>query len=178
MGSKGLEAKKEKVAELKEAIDGAVAVVLTDYRGLGVEAIGELRRRFDEENVKYRVVKNSLMRRALQGTQFEGLEDYLVGPIAAAWTFDDEVAPARVAARFAKDYQVLEMKGGWVDGRIVGPEALTRLASLPSKEELLRQVVTGLCAPLRGLAFALSAPVRDLTYAVSALKTKREGAQT
>jgi len=167
----------EKVAlveQLTEKLQRAQAVVLTDFRGLDVAATNELRARLRKEGVEYRVVKNTLIRRAAAQAGIEGLDSLLEGPTALAFGYDDPVVPARELARFAKDFNQLQIKGGILQGRVIDTKEIQRLAELPSRDELLAKVVGGVQAPLYGLVGVLTATLRSFVYAVDALRRQRE----
>lgn len=167
----------EKVAlveQLTEKLQRAQAVVLTDFRGLDVAATNELRARLRKEGVEYRVVKNTLIRRAAAQAGIEGLDSLLEGPTALAFGYDDPVVPARELARFAKDFNQLQIKGGILQGRVIDTKEIQRLAELPSRDELLAKVVGGMQAPLYGLVGVLTATLRSFVYAVDALRRQRE----
>lgn len=167
----------EKVAlveQLTEKLQRAQAVVLTDFRGLNVAATNELRARLRKQGVEYRVVKNTLIRRAAAQAGIEGLDSLLEGPTALAFGYDDPVVPARELARFAKDFNQLQIKGGILQGRVIDTKEIQRLAELPSRDELLAKVVGGVQAPLYGLVGVLTATLRSFVYAVDALRRQRE----
>jgi len=128
--------KAEMVERLKNDLANIPALVLADFRGLGVEAANSLRREFEKENCQYRVVKNTLLRLAIQGTPLEPIKPYLEGPTAIAWSQDDPIAPARVAAKFAKDTKEFQLKGGVVDGKGLTEEGVKALATMPGKNDL------------------------------------------
>lgn len=170
-----LEAKKAIVEEIKEKVEKAQGLVLVDYRGLNVEEITELRRNYREAGVDYKVYKNTMMRFAFKDTGFEEFNEYLVGPNALVFGFEDPVQPAKITEEFAKDHDELEIKAGIVDGRIVGVDEIKELASLPSREVLIAQTLGGLNAPIAGLANVLQGTIRNLVYALNAIKDKQEG---
>ena len=170
-----LEAKKAIVEEIKDKVEKAQGLVLVDYRGLNVEEITELRRNYREAGVDYKVYKNTMMRFAFKDTGFEEFNEYLVGPNALVFGFEDPVQPAKITEEFAKDHDELEIKAGIVDGRIVGVDEIKELASLPSREVLIAQTLGGLNAPIAGLANVLQGTIRNLVYALNAIKDKQEG---
>jgi large subunit ribosomal protein L10 len=123
--------KEQVVSELHETLREFKAVIFTDFRGLNVEEITRLRKQLQEASVEYRVVKNTLMRIASKETSLEGLSDFFVGPTAMAVSNDDPLAPARVLSEFSKEIPMLEIKGGIVEGRVVGPRDIEGMAKLP-----------------------------------------------
>lgn len=171
---KVLEGKKQVVEEIKEKIEKSQSVVLVDYRGLNVDEVTQLRRKFREAGVDYKVYKNTLMKFAFKDTGYEDFNKYLTGPNAIAFGFDDPVSPAKVTNDFAKDNDKLEVKAGIVDGKIVELDEIKRLADLPSREVLIAQALGGLNAPIAGFANVLQGTIRNLVYALNAVKEKQE----
>ena len=152
---KVLEAKKAQVAELIEALKGATTGVLVDYRGLTVEEDTKLRNDLRAAGVKYFVVKNTLLRLAANQTGLEDLDSILHGPTALAIS-EDAVAPAKVLADFAKDNETLEIKSGFMDGKVLSLDEIKTLAKTPSKEVLSAKLMGSLNSPISGLARLLS----------------------
>jgi len=171
---KVLEEKKQIVQEIKEKVEKAQGIVLVDYRGLTVEEVTELRRNYRKAGVEYKVYKNTLMRFAFKEAGLEEFNEYLKGPSAIAFGYDDPVQPAKVTSDFAKDHDKLEIKAGIVDGKIVSVAEVKELANLPSREVLIAQVLGGFNAPIAGLANVLQGTIRKLVYALNAVKEKQE----
>lgn len=171
---KVLETKKQVVEEIKEKIEKSQSVVLVDYRGLNVDEVTQLRKKFREAGVDYKVYKNTLMRFAFKDAGYEEFNEYLTGPNAIAFGFDDPVSPAKVTSEFAKEHKNLEIKAGIVDGKIVSIDEIKRLADLPSREVLIAQALGGLNAPIAGFANVLQGTIRNLVYALNAIKEKQE----
>ena len=167
--------KEATVAEVKERFQRAKAVVLTDYRGLNVAEVTELRKRLREAGVEYKVVKNTLATRAANETDLGELEGHLVGPIAMAFGYEDPAVPAKILANFARDHKNLELKAGILEGKVLGQAEVKALADLPSREQLLAMVAGVFQAPLRGLAIVLSGPLRNMAYGLEALRKQRAG---
>ena len=166
-------AKEQVVNEIKEKFQRAEAVVLVDYRGLNVAEVTELRKRFREAGADYKVYKNTLMTRALTELGIEVLNPYLTGPNAIALGYDDPVVPAKIISEFAKDHDKLEIKAGMISGKVIGAEGIKSLASLPSKEVLVAQVLGGLNAPITGFVNVLQGNIRNLVYALNAIAEKK-----
>ncbi len=167
-------AEKESQVELiQKKFSQAKAVVLTDYRGLTVEEMTELRKKLREAEVEFRVVKNTLARLAARKANIEGLEPYLEGPTAIAFGEKDPVAPAKILHSFARDHKNLELKMGIVENRILDRQELAALATLPSREVLLAQLAGVVQAPLRNLGMVLSAPLRNMVYALEGIRKKQ-----
>jgi large subunit ribosomal protein L10 len=133
--------KEAAVDELRKMLERSKAAILTDYRGLKVTEITELRHKLKEAGVEYRVVKNSLTRLALQGTPALALKDHLTGPNALAYSFEDELTPARLLLDYAKGNDKLQVKAGVLAGRLILQEEMKRIVNLPSKEELQAQLL-------------------------------------
>ncbi|HZX47300.1 MAG TPA: 50S ribosomal protein L10 [Clostridia bacterium] len=166
-------AKQQVVNEIKEKFQRAEAVVLVDYRGLNVAEATELRKRFREAGADYKVYKNTLMTRALTELGMEELIPYLTGPNAVALGYDDPVVPAKIISEFAKDHEKLEIKAGMISRKVIGAEGIKSLASLPSKEVLVAQVLGGLNAPITGFVNVLQGNIRNLVYALNAIAEKK-----
>ena len=147
-----LESKKTQVAEVAEILKAAETGVLVDYRGLTVEEDTTLRNKLREANVKYFVIKNTLLGRAAEQAGIEGLEEALHGPTAIALSEDDAVAPAKVLADFAKNNEKLEIKSGFMDGAVVSLDEIKKLAATPNKETLIAKMLGSLNAPISNLA--------------------------
>ncbi len=167
--------KEAAVAEVKERLLRARAVILTDYRGLNVGELTDLRRRLREVGVEYKVVKNTLATLAVREAAVQEIEPYLTGPVAMAFGYDDPAVPAKILAGFAKEHKNLEMKAGVLEGRVIDQAQVKALADLPSREQLLAMVAGVFQAPFRGLVTVLSGPMRNLAYGLEALRKQRAG---
>ena len=167
--------KERVVSELHERLQDFRAVILTDYRGLSVDEMNRLRRQLREANVQYRVVKNTLMRLASKETGLEALSDLFVGPTAMAVSNDDPLAPARVLSGFSKEIPLLEIKGGLVEGRVVGPHEIEGMAKLPGREVLLGNLLRLLRGGQFHLVNVLSAQVRRLVQVLEGIRIARQG---
>ncbi len=159
-----LENKKAVVSEIREKFESSESAVIVEYRGLNVSQMTELRRKLSAENIEFKVYKNTMMRRAVEGTDFEGLNDSLLGPNAVAFS-DDAVAPSRVLAEFAKKNKKLILKAGIVNGNVVDEAEIKELSTLPNHD--------GMIAMLLGM---FQAPIRDFAYVVSQVAEKRADA--
>ena len=170
---KVLEAKKAQVAELIEVLKGATTGVLVDYRGLNVEEDTQLRNNLRAAGVKYFVVKNTLLRLAANQTGLEDLDSILHGPTALAVS-EDAVAPAKVLADFAKENDTLEIKSGFMDGKVLSLDEINTLAKTPSKETLIAKMMGSLNSPISGLARLLST-IADGGVEIADLIAKKAG---
>lgn len=171
-----IEDKQKVVEELQEKFASTKVVIVTDYKGLNVAQMTELRRKLSEADVEYKVVKNTLLSRASKDTDVALLTDVFEGPSAIALSFNDPVAPAKVLTQFAKDHKKLEIKAGVMDGRRLDLDAITALSKLPSREELLSQVLSAMNAVPSGLVRALADVPRRMLNVLSAIKDQKEAA--
>jgi len=153
---KNIEMKSKQVDEVAEKISKAMSVVLFDYRGLTVAEDTELRTEMRREGVEYTVIKNHIVGRALQQTGFgEGMKEMLIGPSAFAFGYNDAVAPARVLKNYVKKVKKCEIKGGLVDGAVMGASEINIFADLPSREVLISRMLGSMLSPITRLAVAL-----------------------
>ncbi|WP_339060645.1 50S ribosomal protein L10 [Tepidibacillus marianensis] len=151
------EDKQQVVNEIVEKLRNSKTTVITDYRGLNVAEVTELRKNLREAGIEYKVLKNKLVRRATAEIDLGGLDEYLAGPTAIAFSNDDVVAPAKIIVDFAKKHEALEVKAGVLEGKIVNVDEVKALASLPSREGLLSMLLSVLQAPMRNMALAVKA---------------------
>ena len=151
-----VELKQPIVQEISETIKDAQSVVVVDYRGLTVAEDTQLRKQLREAGVVYKVYKNTLVSRAVEGTEFESLRDVLEGPSAFAVSADDATAPARVLAEFAKKAPALEIKAGVVEGTYYDANGMKTIASVPSRDVLLSKLLGSLQSPITNLARVLN----------------------
>jgi len=136
--------KAQVISDLSEKVKGFQAAILTNYRGLNVEQINHLRQRLREEKISYHVVKNTLMRLASKGTDLEKLDHYFKGPTAIAISYGDPVLLAKILSEFIKTQPTLEIKVGLIQGKVASPEEVKALATMPSREVLLGQILGGI----------------------------------
>ena len=165
--------KQESVASLAAKLRRSPALYVTDFSGLIVARLTDLRRRLRAAGVEYVVVKNTLALRAFGEAQVTGLDDHLAGPTGLVFAGADPVAAAKVLAEFVKEFEKPSVRVGLVDGKAVSPEQVKRLAALPSKAELLAQLGGALQAPLAGFVGALNGLLMNMVGALEALKAKR-----
>gem|GEM_PF-52150 len=150
-----VELKQPIVDEISGVINGAQSVVVVDYLGLTVAEDTQLRKQLREAGVTYKVYKNTLVNRAIQGTEFEGLKDVLEGPSAFAVSTEDATAPARILAKFAKTAPALEIKAGVVEGTFYDAEGMKAISAVPSRDELLGKLLGSIQSPITNLARVL-----------------------
>ena len=165
--------KADMIKEISEIIAGTEGLVIAEYRGLTVDAATKLRKEARENGVQLRVLKNTLARRAVKDTPFEGLSDQFVGPLLYGFSADP-VAPAKILNDFSKDHKALEIKAGILDGKVIALDEVKALAELPSRDELLAKLVGSMQAPISGLVNVLQGTIRNFVYTLEAVRQKKE----
>ena len=155
MSEASIAKKAELVDAVAEKMKAAVSIVVVDSRGLTVEQDTVLRRNLRESAVEFKVIKNSILRRAAEKAGLEGFDDIFTGPSAVAFSNEDVVAPAKIINDFAKDAETLEIKGGAIEGAVSTKEEIQALAALPNREGLLSMLLSVLQAPVRNVALAV-----------------------
>ena len=158
--------KQDKIEAMKENFSKAKVAVVTEYRGMSVEEITKLRRALQKEDSDYMVTKNTLAKVAAKGTQFEVLEEVLKGPVAIAFGFKDEVAPAKVLKKFIKEAKKGQVIAAALDGKLLDAKETQVLADLPSKEELYAKMLGCINSPATGIAGAVNAVMSGLVRAM------------
>jgi large subunit ribosomal protein L10 len=171
-----LDEKKRIAKDLNERFSKAAVTIVTDYKGLDVAAINDLRRKLRQEEVEYQVAKNSLLVRASEDTDVALIKDMFKGPNAVAMSYGDPVAPAKILSEFAKDNKVFEIKIGVMDGKILDTNAIKSLAALPSREVLLGTFVSTLNNLPTGFVRTLAEIPRQLLNVLQAVKDQKEAA--
>lgn len=169
--------KEEKVrviSELKEKFNKATGLIFTDYRGLTVEEISDLRSKLREDSFEYRVVKNTLAKRAADETPVDASKEVFSGPVGVAFSYDDPVLLAKKILEFSKSNEKLEIKGGIVEGGICTPAELKTISELPSRKGQLSMLVGAMQSPMSKMAGLLNATLSQFIYAIGALKDKRD----
>jgi large subunit ribosomal protein L10 len=170
-------AEKKRISQdLNERFARAAVVIVTDYKGLDVDAINDLRRRLRKAEVEYKVVKNSLLVRASQDTEVAKIQETFKGPSAIALGYSDPIAPAKVLTEFAKDHEVFKIKIGIADGKIIELKEIMALAALPSREVLLGKFVSVLNNVPTGFVRMLAEIPRSLLNVLHAIQQQKEAA--
>ncbi len=171
-----LEEKQKITEDLHERFSKSAVVVVTDYKGLDVSSMNELRRKLREADIEFQVAKNTLLVRAAKDTDVALIQDYFKGPSAVALSYSDPVAPAKVLMQFAKDNQKLEIKGGLLKNKVLDPDAIKALALLPSREVLLGQFLSVLNEVPTSFVRTIAAIPRSLLNVLTAIKDQKEAA--
>jgi len=170
-------ARPEKIARVErvtELFKDVRSVVLSDFTGLDVAKISELRKVCRQNNVEFHVVKNTLAKRGVQETDAGDLARYFEGPTAVAVSRESENTPAKVIAKFAEEHSAPKFKAGFVDGTVMNAENVAALAKLPSKEEMVSQLLAGIKGPANGLVAVMQGPLRNLVSVLSQISEKGE----
>lgn len=163
------------VSEFKGLLENSKTLVASDYRGMNVEKLSILRNDCGKSGAVFRVIKNTLAKKAISGTSFESAESFFEGPTAVAVGGDDPVAVIKVLTGHAKDSQYLKIKGGVLDGEKYSPEEILRIATLPSREELIAKIVGSLSSPLRRMVGSLNNPLNGLVGVLHSYARAKEG---
>lgn len=159
--------KTEAISEVKELLANSSGIFITDYSGINVEDINELRNQFREQGVKYKVFKNTLFKRALdESGKYEKLNDHLVGMTSFAFTTDNPVAPAKIIKKYFDDKKKLTLKACYIENEYFDGSQLKELATLPSKNELIASIMGSLDSPVSGIVGSINAVIRDLASVI------------
>ena len=169
-------ARPEKIAQveaIEASINSARSIVLSDITGLNVAKVTELRRRCRAEGVDLKVVKNTLAKRGLKNTAAVDLAKYFEGPTAIAISRDSENSPAKVLAKFAQEHELPKMKAGFVEGSVIDASGVLALSKLPSKGEMVSQLLGGIQGPARNLLSVMQGPARNLASVLKQMSEKQ-----
>jgi large subunit ribosomal protein L10 len=171
-----LEDKQQIVSEVNEAATSALSAVLADYRGVSVSALTQLRKNARQNNVYLRVVRNTLLKRAVEGTEFECIQDALVGPTILAFSMEDPGAAARVLKDFAKANDKFEIKALSVGGKLLGADQIDALATLPTYDQAVSMLMSVMLAPVTKLVQTFNEVPTKVTRAVAAVRDQKQAA--
>jgi large subunit ribosomal protein L10 len=171
-----LEEKQKITEDLHERFLKSAIVVVTDYKGLDVSAMNDLRRKLREEDIEFQVAKNTLLLRAAKDTEVALIQDYFKGPSAVALSYKDPVAPAKILAQFAKDNKKLEIKGGVLKDKVLDVNAIEALAKLPSREVLLGQLLSVINEVPSSFVRTIAEIPRSLLNVLTAIRDQKETA--
>jgi large subunit ribosomal protein L10 len=171
-----LSQKKEIVADLNDRFQKSKVLIVTDYKGLDVSAMNDLRRKLREAEVDYQVVKNTLLIRAAEGTDVDLIKDSFTGPSAIAVSYTDPVAPAKVLTDFAKENDKFDIKIGVMDGKVLDAANIKALSSLPSREVLLSQILSAMNAVPTKFVQTLDAIPSKVVRVLAAIRDQKEAA--
>lgn len=149
--------KAEAVKNVNEMLTNAETAIVVDYRGLTVAEVTDLRKQLRDAGVKMMVIKNKILERAVEGTDYEDLKSTFVGPTAVAFSDEDAIAPAKILKKFADDHEALEIKGGFIEKKVQTLDKINEYATLPSREDLLSMLASALQDPMRKIARAVKA---------------------
>lgn len=164
--------KEAQVAEIKDRFGRMASAVVTDFRGLDVETLNSLRREFDKVSVEYKVVKNTLVMRAVGDSGYaDKLSGYMAGPTAIAWSYEDPVAPAKVVADFVKSHDKLKIKCAVLDGEVLSEPQVIQLSKMPGKDEIKAQLLATFMAPAQTMVRLLAAGPTTFLYLLNARKS-------
>lgn len=157
MSEAAIAKKAEVVKQTVELLNNAESAIVVDYRGLTVAEVTDLRKQLRDAGVKMSVIKNKILDRAVEGTDYEDLKSTFVGPTAVAFSDEDPIAPAKILKNFADDHDALEIKGGFIEKKVKTLDEINEYATMPSREDLLSMLASALQDPIRKIARAVKA---------------------
>jgi large subunit ribosomal protein L10 len=169
--------KEKKLNQYKEDLQSAKVAIVADYRGLTVAQLSELRNNLFKQNAKFSIVKNTLIKRAVKGTDGEALEEFFQGPMAVLFGFEDEVAPTKTLKEFIQKAKIGEIKGGYIAGQKLSKEDVLSMAELPPLNELRAKLLGAINSPLVGLVGAINSQQRSLVNVLDQLAKHKEQQQ-
>ena len=162
--------KNDKVEYYKKQFENAKVAVVADYRGLSVEEITELRRELQKTDADLTVTKNTLCKVATEGTDYAAIAELMTGPTAIAFGYGDEVAAAKVLAKFIKENKKGEITGAVLEGKVLNADEAKKLASMPSKEELYAKILGSINSPASGITYSVNGVISALVRAIAAVR--------
>jgi large subunit ribosomal protein L10 len=166
--------KQEVITHLRERFQGSSSAICVDFRGVNVEKITQFRRELQQVSGEYQVVKNTLAKRAIEDTPFQELNQFLMGPTGIVFCPDEAAEPAKVVSKFVDETNgMFQIKGGVVEGAVFDANGIQKVAMLPSRQELLAQLVASLQSPISGLLGTLQGIMREFVYTLQAFADKK-----
>jgi large subunit ribosomal protein L10 len=166
--------KSEIISEIKELLESSTAIYLTDYSGINVEDVSELRNQFRNEGVRYKVFKNTLVKRALdEAGKYEKIADHLAGMTGFAFASRNPLAPAKIINKYFSDKEKLSLKACYIEGEYFEGSQLKTLATLPTKNELIAGILGSINSPISGIVGAINAVFRDLVNVVDQISQRQ-----
>jgi len=174
MANKATIAKKDaEVNQLVEKLNKAKSVIFTDFRKLTVEDTSDVRKRFGKQKIEYKVIKNNIIRRALEKMNQKDLNKFIDGPTGVAISYDDPVIPAKVLKEFTKDHEFMKIRVGMIEGKVADQAQLKFVADLPSREILLSKVLGGMQAPMTNLVCVLQGTISKFVRTLDAVRASK-----
>ena len=165
--------KKQVMENLKDKLQKANGVIVTEYQGLNVGDLNDLRSKLRKVSCEYHIIQNTLLHLASQNSDYTAIDDTLKGPTAVCFVYGDPVAPAKVIMDFKKDHEKLKVKAGLIEKKVVNEKELKSLASLPSRQVLLSMLVSRLQAPVANLVYVLNAPLSKIVQVLDGISKKK-----
>ncbi len=167
--------KQEDVQKLTEKIGKAKAVVFTDYKGMTMSQLSDLRNRLRDISSEFSVTKNTILQRSVENSKLKADDSLFKGPIATLFAYDDEITPIKTLVKALKEFEIGQIKGGFLGEGSLTAQQITQLSSLPGKDELRGQVVGVLAAPLKGIMTVLSGNLRGLAVVINEIRKTKGG---
>ena len=166
--------KEKMVSDIAEQLKRSKGIYFTDFSGLNVDQITELRSNFRKAGIEFRVVKNTLAKLSAKQVGLDRIADHLTGPTAIAFGINDSLAPVKIISDFAKKIEKPKIKLGWIEGEIIQADEIESIAKIPPKEVLIGQVVSGFAAPISGLVSTLNNILQSFVGTIEAYRLKKE----
>ncbi len=167
------EQKKSIIDKVKKTADKSKVTILTDFRGMSVKSMTDLKRKLRANKAELKIVKNTLLSRAIGKEQAEALKGLLSGPTAVVFGLEDTLSPVKTLAAFVTENEKPQIKGGFFEGKQVSADEIKAISKLPGRQELIAKVVGGIKSPLAGLVYVLKGNLNKLVYTVDAIKNKK-----
>ncbi len=168
--------KQTQIDSIRELFERSTLTVVAEYKGLSVSQLTEFRKGLRESDGQFRVVRNSLARRAIQGSDAESLDGFFTGPVGVVFAYGDPAQTAKVVKGFAKEAEAFSISAGLIEGEVLDVSGVNAIADLPGREELLGRMCGSMMSPISGLACVLSATLGSLVYALDAVAQQKDAA--